>query len=174
MKHKYPMNRCKRPARIMVTMTMPAIILTLAAMCMAITGCRNPYTPADDIATAEQALNIQDYELARSICETFTTDSTTGLTVTDLCRLSIIYMKLSDVENTEINTATATQCYRNAMKADSDSATLYYNSLSIDEARHVEIMSQIDRILNGSSNYYIDQDSVTMDYYNDCDNNPMQ
>ncbi|MCM1449371.1 MAG: hypothetical protein NC082_03440 [Clostridiales bacterium] len=157
MKHIYPIQLTK----------LHATLVAAVMLCAVAGGCRDTYSASDNITTAEHAINIKDYDLARSICETFNTDSTTALTINDLCRLSIIYMKLSDVENTEINTATATQCYRSAMKADSDSATLYYDNLPIDEARHVEIMSQIDRILNGATNRYIDEDSIKNDYFTD-------
>lgn len=138
------------------------------ACCLAIcfTSCRPVDTTDDDIATAEQAVDASDYTLARSICESFTTDSTSTLGVSELCRLSIIYMKLSDINNPDINTAAATQCYQSAMRADSDSAIAFYNTLPIDEARHVEIMSQLDRILRGSRDIYIDEDSLSIELIN--------
>jgi len=127
---------------------------------LGITACRSNGNTAIEIAAAEQAIAECDYALARSICETITTDSTTTLNVDELCRLSLIYMKMSDIEDSDINTAAATQCYRNALKIDKDSARLFYDNVPIDEARHVEIMSQLDRILSSSRDIYIDDDSI--------------
>lgn len=139
------------------------ILTVICSAALAVTACRGDYNAADDIATAERAVDARDYPLARSICETFVTDSTTTLGVGELCRLSLVYMKLSDIENPDLNTAAATQCYHSAMHADSDSASAFYDSVPIDEARHVEIMSQLDRILNGSRDIYIDDDSISIE-----------
>lgn len=132
-------------------------------------SCRGIDVASDDIATAEQAIDARDYDLARSICETFKTDSTSTLRATELCRLSLVYMKLSDVDNTDINTAAATQCYQSAMRADSDSARAFYDNVPIDEARHVEILTQLDRILSGSRDIFIDEDSISIDLLNALD-----
>lgn len=139
----------------------------LASMCGV--SCRVSDAVSDDIATAEQAVDARDYGLARSICETFTTDSTSTLRATELCRLSLVYMKLSDVDNADINTAAATQCYQSAMRVDSDSARFFYDNVPIDEARHVEILTQLDRILRGSRDIYIDEDSLGLELLNALD-----
>ncbi len=115
----------------------------------------------DAIEAAEQAMASGDYRLAQSICDTFVTDSTSTLSAGELCRLSLIYMKMSDIDDSGVYTAAATQCYRSALRADSDSARLFYDNVPIDEARHVEIMMQLDRMLGrDGQNWYIDEDSI--------------
>lgn len=130
----------------------------------AIASCSVGNSNNDAIEAAEQAIACRDYKLAQSICDTFVTDSTTTLSAGELCRLSLIYMKMSDIDDSGIYTAAATQCYRSALRADSDSAYMFYNNVPIDEARHVEIMSQLDRMLNiEADELYIDGDSVNVD-----------
>lgn len=135
-------------------------IMGIVVAMAAATGCRGG-VPADDITTAEQALDSRDYEVARSICDTFVTDSTTRLGVTELCRLSMVYMRLSDVADVDYNTASATRCYRTAMRLNADSASAFYDAVPLDEARHVEIMSRIDQILSAPRDIYIDDDSIS-------------
>jgi hypothetical protein len=50
-----------------------------------------------------------------------------------LGRLSILYMKLSDVGEHEANVENAYQCFVEAYSADSIAAQEYYNSLNMDE-----------------------------------------
>ena len=132
------------------------LLLTSCAM----TACGGD-SNGDAIEAAEQAVAAGDYKLARSICDTFVTDSTSTLNAGELCRLSLIYMKMSDIDDSGICTAAATQCYQSALRADSDSARMYYDNVPIDEARHVEIMMQLDRMLSGGEHdWYIDEDSL--------------
>ena len=139
-----------------------AVALLVACM-SALAACTVGGNVSDDLATAEQAVDTHNYDLAKSICESFVTDSTTTLSAAELCRLSLIYMKLSDIDDPEFNTAAATQCYRSALRSDSDSAVAYYNSVPVDEARHIEIMSQLNRILSTPAELYLqDEDSVDM------------
>lgn len=133
----------------------------IAVVGVIISGCSGRDSASYDIATAERAVEAGEYDLARSICQTFKTDSTTNLSATQLCRLSLLYMKLSDVEDVDINTAIATQCYGVAMKMDADSARIFYDNVSVDDTRYVEIMSQIDHIVHYRNDIYEDVDSLS-------------
>lgn len=134
-------------------------IITYLSLLLFVSSCSSNGTDYE-ISAAEQAIANGDYDLARSICESFITDSTTTLNTGELCRLSLIYMKMSDIEDTDLNTAAATQCYHNALLINNDSAKLFYDNVPIDEVRHVEIMSQLDRILSDSRDIFIEDDSV--------------
>lgn len=140
------------------------IFLALVAA-FSFTSCGSHGSSAD-IDAAEAAVNEGNYEIARSICDTFVTDSTTTLDVTDLCRLSIVYMKLSDIKDVDLNTAHATQCYNQAMTVNADSAASFYNLLPVDETRHVQILSQLYRIYNAEEldEYTIEDDAEEMEY----------
>ncbi|MDE6085099.1 MAG: hypothetical protein K2G40_01690 [Muribaculaceae bacterium] len=104
--------------------------------------------PSDDITMAERAIEHHDYGMALDLCQQVTQDSSQSLGITDLCRLSILYMKLSDLKDLEDNAIVATDYYRKAMTACEDSARAYYNQIPIDDARYVELMMQLGRILD--------------------------
>lgn len=121
------------------------LISLLAVVAM---SCRDNSGAADVITTAEQAVEARDYDLAQSICETFVTDSTSRLDVSELCRLSMVYMSLSDVDDVDNNTASALQCMRTAMKLNADSALSFYNSMPVEQTRHIQILLQLEQMLD--------------------------
>lgn len=140
-------------------------LLIISVVCvLSACGGHEAARTADAIAEAEAALNAGRYDSARSLADEMSGDSTLQLGVEDLCRLSIVYMTLSDNVETDINTALATRCYRRAMTADADSAAAYYGALPIEESRHVDLMSKLEPMLSGDRNMmYIDEDSIETD-----------
>lgn len=119
-------------------------------------SCSDNSAAADDITTAEQAVEAKDYELAQSICETFVTDSTSRLDVNELCRLSMVYMSLSDVNDVDNNTAAALQCMHSAMKLNVDSALSFYNNTPVEQARYVQILLQLEQMIDNPDTVYGD------------------
>ena len=133
-------------------------------------SCRDNSGAADVITTAEQAVEAKDYELAQSICDSFVTDSTSRLDVSELCRLSMVYMSLSDIDDVDNNTASALQCMSTAMKLNADSATAFYNAIPVEQARHAQMLMQL---LDSSNTVYSD----SIDYEEDVpctDNTPAE
>lgn len=108
--------------------------------------------PSDDITMAEKAIEHHDYGMALDLCQQVSQDSSQSLGVNDLCRLSILYMKLSDLKDLEDNAIVATDYFRKAMTACEDSARAFYDQIPIDDARYVELMIQLRRILDHPRN----------------------
>ena len=135
-------------------------IMAVGAVLM--TACGHE-SVAQQLDSAEQALNENDPATARTICDAVSGDGGESLSVADLCRLSIIYMKLSDVIDQDVNTASATQCFDRAIKLNSDSAIAFFNNLPIDEARHVELMMQLSGAIG--SELSIEEFSDSLGYY---------
>lgn len=104
--------------------------------------------PSDDITLAERAIEHHDYGMALDLCQQVTQDESQALGVTDMCRLSILYMKLSDLKDLEDKAIVATDYYRQAMTECEDSARAFYDQIPIDDARYVELMMQLRRILD--------------------------
>lgn len=111
----------------------------------------------DPLEPALSAMRSHDYEAAVEAIEQLDVDTTTTLDVAQLGRLSIIYMKLSEVKDVDVNTAMATRCYTTAMWIDADSARSFYNSLPIDESQYVEVMQQLNGIISTPISYYLDE-----------------
>lgn len=141
------------------------LLLILIIAC-GIAACSTPggAEASASISEAEDALNAGYATDARSIADALSGDTTATLSATELCRLSIIYMKISDIEETDINTTLATRCYRRAIAADADSAAYYYENLPLEESRHVDLMSKLAPMLSSDRDTYIDEDSLEYDF----------
>lgn len=88
----------------------------------------------------EHLIELQDFNSAQKLCDNITIeDSLDEITINNLCRLSVVYMKLSEQINHEENIAMATKCYHIATDIDSDSVAYYFSEFSIEDAHH-EIM----------------------------------
>lgn len=107
-----------------------------------------PSRPADDLSVAEAALEQYNYGVAYDLCQQVSSGDVDKLSVRDLCRLSLLYMKLSDLKDLEDNALVATDFYRKANAINEDSAKIFYDNLPIEDARYVELMSQLQRILD--------------------------
>lgn len=131
--------------------------LLFLAFALLFTNC-NSDSIADKITTAEMAFQTEDYSAAQSLATEITaTDSLQLLGCNNLCRLSILFMQLSEVQNEEENVASATNCYRNAMLLNPDSASYYYNSLPLENEVFVTVMYELNK------RYNIDTDSIFID-----------
>lgn len=130
------------------------LALTLLASVM--TACSGNTDVDETLRTAEMAIARGDMTAATSVARTLT-DSTSlsKLSPRQLGRLSIIYMQLADsVDNVE-NVAIATDAYRRAFNADSDSADEYYSSLNSDKLPY----SMMLQALTGSQDNPADLDA---------------
>ncbi len=129
-------------------------------------GCgRDSSSATDDITVAEEALNRNDYETARSLCEGLehANSDSAAMSVNDLCRMSMLYMLMSDIDQADDNTLTATRYYDRAMAMNADSASAFYNRVDANRSAHVQIMARLSHILGGHSTIYLDEDSIAID-----------
>lgn len=124
--------------------------------------------PAANVDNIETLISKGDFTTAREMADQLCNDTVTGLSSTELCRLSIAYMKLTDNfdpdNNTDI-TAMATRCYRMAINSDSISATSFYAELPLDESTYVDLMSKLDLQMSADHNTYLDEESSETEYH---------
>jgi hypothetical protein len=88
-----------------------------------------------DLDQVQALIDRGDLGSAQSICDEVHRLQSKGTNrdAKILGRLSILYMKLSDVGEHEANVENAYQCFVEAYAADSVAAQEYYNSLNMDE-----------------------------------------
>lgn len=88
-----------------------------------------------DLDRVQALIDHGDIGSAQSICDEVHRIQSQAATrdAKILGRLSILYMKLSDVGEHEANVENAYQCFVEAYSADSIAAQEYYNSLNMDE-----------------------------------------
>lgn len=96
-------------------LTFFAMLLTVA-----IVACGDGHNADDAIGQAEQAMADDDFGHAQLICDSIINgNGMQNLDARDLCRTSLVYMKLAEVREEEFNTASAMTCLGAAMDKDS-------------------------------------------------------
>ena len=139
---------------------LPYLLSLLMLLSMGACSGSHHVDPAEAIDEIENLVYIGDFNTARLKADELSADTTAVLTTRQLCRMSIVYMKMSDLYDTDINTALATRFYRMAINSDIDTANAFYETLPLDESRHVDLMSKLEPMLSIDRNIYFDEDSI--------------
>lgn len=151
----------------MRTIMLLAISVLLLAACSGV-------GESDKISHAELSIMEGDYTEAQDVCDNLLKNRPmNAFTVNELCRLSIVYMRLSENHNADDNVATAIQCYRTAMRLDPDSVVSYFMNVPIEDVQYEATLKSIAKSLDcpvGSigceipDSVYMVNDSLRIDY----------
>lgn len=107
-------------------------------------GCSGSKTDYDAvISDAQLALDEGDASRSGRICAELLNKDIDALDEQQLGRLAIIFMKLSEVENSDENVADATQCFRRAWKLSADSMRSFVSQLPPEDLPRYVILSRI-------------------------------
>ena len=87
------------------------------------------------------------------------------LSANQLARLSIIYMQMADSIDREDSVGQATQCYKQAYDANSDSATAFYLSLNPDKMRYAVMLKALASPPDTINNFYYEEPSDTLSIF---------
>ena len=116
-----------------------------------------------NIEAAEFSLSNNDYSEASEICHKIAVrDSLNDLTTSQLCRLSIIYMRLSENRDEDVNVAMATRCFHMAMEQDSLEASVLYNDMPIDDQHWIHFLAEMNKILDSPRDFFADESTDTV------------
>lgn len=108
----------------------------------------NSETANDRIDIAYAAFGEKDMETAQQeVILMIEQDSLSDYSCSELCRLSILLMKLSE-QGYEEDIAHAVRCYHRSLEMNTDSATLFYSSLPVEDAPFVSILSALSMSLD--------------------------
>ncbi|MFA4086431.1 hypothetical protein [Paramuribaculum intestinale] len=120
------------------------LLTTLTAILIA-TSCSSDDTRRfdDELRQADMAVAEGDMTAATSIARRLSDEHLDAMTAGQLCRLSILYMQLSDDGNQSENISRATDCYRKAFATDSDSARQYYSQLGPEQTANAQMLATI-------------------------------
>ncbi|MDE6783434.1 MAG: hypothetical protein K2J17_06915 [Paramuribaculum sp.] len=115
-----------------------AIILLLTASCGLTSG-----EVVDNLRDAEQAIARGDMKAAQSAGDYILGDENfSGLSASQLARLSMVYMQLADSVDQTSNIRKAADLYDRAQSLDADSAAEVYNNLPPDQLQYYAAMSE--------------------------------
>lgn len=101
------------------------------------------------ILQAESDLLTGNAALAASGCELLTDTANNDLTFSQMCRVAIIYAKISEMTDDHHYMVTATECYDKAvdMAADTDSLESYIASLDLENQNVVNSIRDVSQAL---------------------------
>lgn len=124
--------------------------LTLSLLSIAAIACSRQ-TPAATLASADEALGINDYLLAQSLCDNLADlarNDSLALVPTQYCRLAMIYMTLAGHQSdtsvpADDNVNTATLLFNHALAVSADSVRYFLNGLAPEESGLAELLLQL-------------------------------
>ena len=121
------------------------IRLLPAAVILVLASCSGGGSVSERVADAEMAYAAEDVALTRRIVDDIVSDPTAkgSITATELARRSILYMQLNDRTDDHEAVDLAADCYREAYRANPDSAACFYTHLSSDDQKYVMVLASI-------------------------------
>lgn len=104
-------------------------------------------TPVEHV---ELAIDNGRYATAQELCDSLILGPSFGnLSVNELCRLSLAFMRLSEnTSNEEANTAFAARSLQAAIERDSDSTIIFLNSVPVEDQARLALITAINEAHN--------------------------
>ncbi len=113
------------------------------------------------IESAEEAYSYGRMARAQSLCDSlFFGDEFGRLGIWELCRLSLLFMRLGeDSGEPEANTAFAARCLKAAVTRDSDSTMIYVKAMPVEDRARLLLLHS----LNEASHSAPEEDTITIE-----------
>lgn len=124
-----------------------AIVALAALLCLLSSGCSEQHhTPMSAVDRVESAYDEGRYVTAQAMADSLVIHSDFGsLDVYDLCRLSLVLMRLGEVAGeSEVNTAFAAHCLKAAVARDSDSTSVYVQAMPLEDRARILMLTAIN------------------------------
>ncbi len=111
---------------------------------MAVASCTTKSSVDQSIEAADKAIANGEYGSSQQVCDEIVgTNGLDSLSAAQLCRLSVIFLRLSEQSNEQENTAAAVECYRAANSISPDSVALYFNALPVEDLQYMAILRSL-------------------------------
>lgn len=106
--------------------------------------------PATALSRAEDAVADGMYGVAQSICDDLSASAEFDrLSVDELCRLSLVYVKLGEnTDNADANIIAAARSLQAAAERDADSTALFLDAVPVEDRARMAIISAINEAHN--------------------------
>lgn len=126
---------------------MKKIVTGLTAVCVAalLSGaCGDTDCNQDPLTRAESCLDEGRYNAAQSLCDSLIIGDCFGrMSAEDLCRLSVLFVKLSEQANEGANYASAARSMQAAVRRNADSVEIFIENLPVDERSQTLVLRQL-------------------------------
>lgn len=135
---------------------------------IALSCCGSADTENEAISRAESELASGNISEARIECDRIVAKRYDYLSSSQLCRIAMIYVKLSEQTGEEEDMAAATQCFLKAIDVNPDSVNTYLMELSIEEQSHAALLQGLSRSLDRQYDLSDKKSDDSMDFM-ECD-----
>lgn len=140
-------------------------LILIFILTIGITSCNSGSQPqVSELDSAQEAFEHGSFARSQQICDSLlSSDQFDDLNVKQLCRLSLLFMKLGEnAGNEDVNTAMAARCISIAISRNSDSAALIIREMPTEDQARIDILTQLNESLRAMSadSVYIPADSI--------------
>lgn len=133
----------------------------LTVLALAITACTGEIN--DPVSAAENDFEAGQFESAKTICDSLITDENlVALSIDELCRISVLMVKLAEHGEEEANMALAARCMQAAISRDADSVAIFAHNLPVDQQSQTVLIQQLS---NSIDQQYTVNDSIVEPIY---------
>lgn len=133
------------------------LIAGVTTISLSLTACND--NGSDRLDIAESEIDAGRYAVAQSLFDELLTETDAdSLSVTRLCRMSLLCARLAEHNDAESNLANATGLMQAAMQRDSDSVTIFVESLPIEDRTRSAMVNQLMHAINHPADSIIDID----------------
>lgn len=145
--------------------------LFIVIACALMGACTNMDTESA-IAQAETDLQTGNIDLAASGCNMLTDTTENSLTFTQMCRVAIIYAKISELSDDHNYMITATECFDRAVEmiADDDSLESYIGTLDLENQNVVSSIREVSQALKNPQELGVGDYEATDEYFDPLQN----
>lgn len=123
------------------------LVLIMITAALAFGGCISA-DPESTLLQAENDLQYGDVESAVSSCDLLCDSANTSLSPTQLCRVALLYAKISEKIEDSDYMAAAAKCFDRAIGMSNDSIESYIESLNVEDQSYVRVIREVSRTLN--------------------------
>lgn len=121
------------------------LLIPLLLLACSLTACDD--TPADPISRAENAIADKDFELAQTLADSIIGGKNfTKLQTSQLCRTALVYARLSEHREQDINMGAAALCMRRAAELSPDSVELFIRQLDVDDRAAIDMPRKLGNV----------------------------
>lgn len=111
---------------------------------MTMVSCTTASSVDQNIDAADRSLAAGEYRSTQQLCDEIVSNNRIDtLSAAQLCRLSVMFLRLSEQSREQENTAAAVECYRAAYRTNPDSAMIYFNDLPVEDLQYMAILRSL-------------------------------
>lgn len=136
-------------------------------MACALMGACTNMDAESAIMQAESDLQTGNIDLAASGCDLLTDTAANSLTFTQMCRVAIIYAKISELSDDHNYMLAATECFDRALEMveDSDSLDSYIGTLDLENQNVVSSIREVSEALKNPQELGIGEYDEADEYF---------